>query len=396
MPCYRYKAKDIKGKVHRGDVEAEDEAALLRTLHTRGLYCFECSNRDLRPVLRPPGIRRRLLPPFCRQLSAMLRAGIPLSRALAVSYESAQDKALKENLMRLRECVHKGRTLFEAMEEMRGVFPNLLIYMVQTGEASGTLDLMLERMAEYYDREEELNGKVRTAMTYPVILFGITVLSSVFMLTAVLPQFASMMEQQELPLLTRVMMSASFGLRNHGLLYLLFLLVVIALSMGVLMIPSVRLKAGRAVLCIPLIGKLLKTVVTSRFASTFAVLYGSGVGILEAIHATGKVIGNSYVEQCLEQASDQLKRGEMLSQVLKELNVFHPVLISMVVAGEESGALDGVLADAGGYYQREAARALSQMIALLEPAMILVMALIVGSIVMAVMIPVFHMYSSML
>ena len=106
------------------------------------------------------------------------------------------------------------------------------------------------------------------------------------------------------------------------------------------MIPRVRLKADRAVLCIPIIGTLLKTVETSRFASTFAVLYGSGVGILEAIHATGRVMGNSYVEQCLEQAADGLKRGEMLSQVLAGLDIFHPVLISMVVAGEESGALD--------------------------------------------------------
>lgn len=162
------------------------------------------------------------------------------------------------------------------------------------------------------------------------------------------------------------------------------------------MIPSVRLKADRAILHIPVIGKLLRTVETSRFASTFAVLYGSGVGILDAIHASGRVIGNTYVEKCLERAAENMKRGEMLSQVLKELDVFHPILISMVVAGEESGALDTVLSEAGGYYQREAGRALGQMVALLEPVMILFMALIVGSIVMAVMIPVFNMYSSML
>ena len=396
MPRYRYKAKNLDGKVFKGVMEAADEDALLKGLRFKGLYCMDYHSMESGTKLRPVKLKGKMLPPLCRQLAAMLAAGVPLSRALAVSYESSQDRTVKETLIKLRESVHKGRTLYEAMEEMPGAFPKLLVYMVQTGGASGTLDHMLERMAESYDREEELNGKVRTAMTYPVILFCITVIASVFMLTTVLPQFASMMEEQELPWITRLMMGVSISLRNYGLYYMILIMVFIALSMGVLMIPSVRLKADRAILHIPVIGKLLRTVETSRFASTFAVLYGSGVGILDAIHASGRVIGNTYVEKCLERAAENMKRGEMLSQVLKELDVFHPILISMVVAGEESGALDTVLSEAGGYYQREAGRALGQMVALLEPVMILFMALIVGSIVMAVMIPVFNMYSSML
>lgn len=278
MPRYRYKAKDMNGRTHGGVTKAEDETALLKKLRARGLYCFDFQGRDMGTDVRPPELRRKLLPPFCRQLSAMLKAGIPLSRALEVSYESAQDAALKEDLLKLREYVHRGHTLSEAMERLSGVFPKLLVYMIQSGEASGKMDRMLNKMAEYYDREEELSGKVRQVMTYPVILLVITALSSAFMLTAVLPQFASMMEEQELPLLTRIMMGLSFSLRRHGMLYVLLLMVIIALFAGILMIPSVRLKADRAVLYIPMIGKLLKTVETSRFASTFAVLYGSGVG----------------------------------------------------------------------------------------------------------------------
>lgn len=396
MPHYRYKAKDMDGKVYKGAMEAENAEALLKVLRDRGLFCFAYHEQETGTALRLPRIKRKMLPPFCRQLSAMLMAGVPLSKALAVSYGSAQDGPLKENIMKLRERVHKGCTLSEAMEEMKGVFPNLLVYMARTGEFSGKLDEILGNMADYYDEEEELNGKIRAAMTYPVILFCITVLSSIFMLTTVLPQFASMMKEQELPLITRLMMNLSFSLRSYGLLYLLLLLVLIALSMGVLMIPSVRLKADRAVLSIPVIGTLIRTVETSRFASAFAVLYGSGVGILDAIHATGRVMGNSYVETCLEKVSEKMKAGEMLSQALKEMNLFRPILISMVVAGEESGALDKVLGEAGGYYKREAARALGQMLSFLEPAMIILMAIIVGTIVMAVMIPVFNMYSSML
>lgn len=396
MPCYRYRAKSENGKIHRGTMEADDGRALLGMLRSQGLYCYEYSSQERVHQVRPARLNQKKLPMLCRQMAAMLTAGVSLSRTLAVSFESARDKTLKETLLSLRESIHKGRTLSEAMEEMNGVFPNLLVYMVRTGESSGKLDELLHKMADYYSREEELNGKVRAAMTYPVILFTITVAAAVFMLTTVLPQFASMMQEQELPWITRLMMAVSFSLRTHGFLYVVFILILIALFMGILTRPTVRLQADRTILHVPIIGKLLRTIYTSRFASAFAVLYGSGIGILEAMHTVGRVMGNSYVEKRLGQASENLKRGVMLSQALKELDVFQPVLISMVVAGEESGSLDSVLEDAGSFYEKEAARAINQMIALLEPAMILILALIVGSVVMAIMVPVFGMYSSML
>lgn len=396
MPRYRYKAKTIEGKAVRGTKEAAEPRYLLACLKEKGLYCYEYHIENMEQSFRPPVLRRKALPPFCKQLSAMLGAGVALSKALEVSHEATEDKALKEILLCLIEHIHKGMTLSEAMECMEGVFPNLLVYMVSTGESSGRLDEILGRMAEYYRREEELRGKVRIAMIYPVILLGVTIGAAIFMLTTVLPQFASMLEEQELPLLTRVMMGVSFSLRSHGALYCLLLLILLAMVMGALTMPYIRLRADRALFRLPIVGNLLRTIDTSRFSSAFAVLYGSGIGILEAIHTTGKVMGNSYVEQCLEEAGENLKKGEMISQALKRLDLFHPVLISMVVAGEESGSLEEVLEDAGGYYEGEAARAIGQMIALLEPVMILVMALIVGSIVMAIMMPVFTMYTSML
>lgn len=396
MPRYIYKAKTMEGKVIKGTAEAAEPGYLLTYLKAKGLYCYEYHMADMEISGRPPIFKRKALPPFCRQISAMLSAGVSLSKALKVSYEAAEDPTIKETLLRLREYIYKGMTLSEAMETMESVFPNLLIYMVRTGESSGRLDEILGKMAEYYSREEELGGKVRTALTYPVILFLVTIGAAVFMLTTVLPQFTAMLEEQELPYLTRVMMSASFSLRNHGMIYFIAILILIALVLGALSIPRVRLRVDRAIFSLPFLGRLIKTVDTSRFASAFAVLYGSGIGILEAIHTTGKVMDNTYVELCLEEAAESLKKGYMLSQALKRLELFHPIFISMVVAGEESGSLESVLEEAGGYYKAEAARAISQMVALLEPVMILVMALIVGSIVMSIMMPVFTMYSSML
>lgn len=370
MPRYRYRAKSEDGRVHCGTEKADSGRALFVILKSRGLYCYEYSSLERTPSARPAKLNQRQLPLLCRQLAAMLTAGVPLSRALEVSAGSARDKTLKVTLAGLRESIHKGRTLSEAMEEMKGVFPNLLVYMTRTGESSGRLDELLHKMAGYYGREEELNGKVRAAMTYPVILFSITVLAAVFMLTTVLPQFASMLQEQELPWITRMMMRLSFSLRSRGVLYIMLILVLMALFKGILTCPFVRLQADRAVLYTPIIGKLLSTV--------------------------GRVMGNSYVEKGLVQVAESLKGGVMLSQALDELNLFQPVLISMVAAGEESGALDMVLEDAGSFYEKEAARAVNQMIALLEPAMILILALVVGSVVMAIMMPVFNMYSSML
>lgn len=396
MAKYRYKAKTIDGKVVKGTAEAAEVRHLFTFLMAKGLYCYKYNMEEAEQPCRPPVFKRRALPSVCRQLSAMLAAGVSLSKALAVIHEATEDRAQKETVFHLMECIHKGMTLSEAMESIEGVFPNLLIYMVRTGESSGRLDEILRRMAEYYRREEELSGKVCTAMIYPVILLGVTITAAVFMLTTVLPQFASMLEEQELPLLTRMMVDASFGLRNHGVLYCLLLLILLALVMASLTIPYIRLRVDQVLLHLPVMGGLLRIIGTSRFSSALAVLYGSGIGILEAIHTTGKVMGNSYVEQCMEQTGENLKRGEMLSQALKRLDVFHPVLISMVVAGEESGTLGDVLEDAGRYYEGEAARAIGQMVAFLEPVMILVMSLVVGSIVMAIMMPVFTMYTSML
>lgn len=241
MPRYRYKAKSEDGRVHCGTKEADNGRALFVMLKSQGLYCYEYSSRERTPAVRPAKLNQRQLPLLCRQIAAMLTAGVPLSRALEVSAGSAGDKTLKVTLAGLRESIHKGRTLSEAMEEMKGVFPNLLVYMMRTGESSGRLDELLHKMAEYYGREEELNGKVRAAMTYPIILFSITVMAAVFMLTTVLPQFASMLQEQELPWITRMMMRLSFSLRSRGFLYIILILVLMALFKGILKCPSVRL-----------------------------------------------------------------------------------------------------------------------------------------------------------
>ena len=396
MPQYRYKAKSMDGKVCRGRMEALTERDLLKRLEDQGLYCFGWREESKGRARRKIPLGAGLLAPLCRELSVMLSAGVPLAEILAVSGEMAGSSRLKKEILRVREEVYQGHSLSEAMESGEGTFPSLLIYMIRAGETGGELEEILRKMAEYYERQRELGGKIRTAMIYPLILFAATVFVSIFLVAEVLPQFVSLLEGQPLPLFTRILLEAGAYMGSHGAQPLLFVPVPAVLLIGIFHIPSVRLALDRAIIHIPVIGKIVKTIDTARFSQTFGILYGNGAGILEALDLTGQVMGNSYIRKSLKDVAEELKRGRLLSGSLEEADIFLPVFVSMVAAGEESGRLDQVLGEAGIYYEKEAERAVNQMVVRLEPAMILIMAIVVGGMILAVMTPVFQMYSSML
>ena len=396
MPRYRYTAKGMNGRVCKGSMEASDPADLTERLKQREPYCFRWREIEESRSSGLSPLKIRMLPPLCRQFSSMMAAGVPLGDILTVSIRAEGDKGMKKVLLRIRKAVYEGSTLSEAMEATEGIFPNLLVYMIQTGEASGRLDEILDRLAAYYSREEELAGKVRAAMTYPLILLFVTICCSIFLLTAVLPQFAAMLQGARLPALTRFMLGAGEQLRLHGGLYAAAMLILILFILSASAVTGVRLRIGRALLHIPFAGKLLKIIYTSRFASSFSVLYGSGTGILEALDIAGRVIGNEHIRLEIREACFCMEQGQSLSKALGRLEMFPPVFLSMTAAAEESGDLERIMEQTGRYYEKEAERAMNQMIALLEPAMILVMAGMVGSIVLAVMLPMFQMYSSIL
>ena len=396
MPRYRYTAKGMNGRVCKGSMEASDPADLTERLKQRELYCFRWREIEESRSSGLSPLKIRMLPPLCRQFSSMMAAGVPLGDILTVSIRAEGDKGMKKVLLRIRKAGYEGSTLSEAMEATEGIFPNLLVYMIQTGEASGRLDEILDRLAAYYSREEELAGKVRAAMTYPLILLFVTICCSIFLLTAVLPQFAAMLQGARLPALTRFMLGAGEQLRLHGGLYAAAMLILILFILSASAVTGVRLRIGRALLHIPFAGKLLKIIYTSRFASSFSVLYGSGTGILEALDIAGRVIGNEHIRLEIREACFCMEQGQSLSKALGRLEMFPPVFLSMTAAAEESGDLERIMEQTGRYYEKEAERAMNQMIALLEPAMILVMAGMVGSIVLAVMLPMFQMYSSIL
>ncbi len=233
-------------------------------------------------------------------------------------------------------------------------------------------------------------------MSYPMILLAVTAFVCIFLVSEVLPQFTSLLEGQPLPWLTRIFLGMGDYLANHGSVLLLSVLVLTILTAGIFKISSVRLAADRVLLYIPIVGKLLKTIDAARFAQTFGIVYGSGAGILEALELAGQVMGNTYIQKAIESLEEEIQRGSLLSRSLQREDIFPPVFVSLTAAGEEAGSLEQAMEAAGIYYEKETERAVSQMAALLEPAMILFMSAVVGSMVLSVMTPVFQMYSSML
>ena len=226
MALYRYNARDRENRKYKGVKEAGSEAELVKALLEDGLYCCSLKNEERTASMKHFTVPLKLLPPLCSQVSSMLAAGVPQAEILKTACKTAANREMKALLGELEEKVHKGQTLFEAMESMHGCFPKLLVYMVQTGETSGTLDHILEKMSSYYEKEVEMAGKVRTAMIYPCILFFASIGASAFLLTSVLPQFRVMLAEYELPAITRFMMAAGEHLQKDWILYCLWIPVV--------------------------------------------------------------------------------------------------------------------------------------------------------------------------
>lgn len=396
MATFDYKAKRMDGSEISGSMEAADRESLIQRIRADGLYVYKIHRTDGTGPLPLPPVRSEKLAAFCIQMSAMLTAGISVAAALDICRRSAGDKKLQNTFMELSEEVQKGQSLSQAMTDMGSVFPRFLIHMVETGETSGNLDEIFQTMSEHYEQEVELRGKVQTALIYPCVLLVVTLATTLFILTFVLPQFARMFEDGELPLLTRALMGISSVMVHDWPKMIAGLLLVLFLFLWLSGKRRFRYVADQCVLRFPVAGGLLHTLYTTRFASTFSILYGSGIGILKSLDIAGKVLGNSYAAGQLQIAATELSSGELLADVLERTGIFLPVFISMVAVGEEAGNLEQILADTGAFYHKSANAAINRLIALLEPVMIVTMAAVISLIVIGIMLPIFRMYGYIL
>ncbi len=393
MARFKYVAKDMSGKVHKGTVEAASENALTQQLREENLYLVEA--KDLNGAKKHKKLKAKQLAAFCRELSTLLASGVTLVRALdIISEQEGMNKDERDIYKDVLQDLKRGISLSDAMES-KECFPDLMIGMIRFGEGSGNLDLVTQRLSIQYEKDYKLTQQVKSAMTYPCILLVLCVAIVILIVTFILPQFQSLFDQMEsLPMITNILIAVSNFLVQKWYIALLAVAVIIALIRIIVGIPSVRRGVDWLKVHMWGFGKLFKVVYTARFARTLSSLYSSGMPLVSAVGVAAKTIGNGYVESQFDEVITMVRGGVPLSQGLREVDGLLKKLSSTILVGEESGRLDVMLDSIAETLESDAEQATKRMVTLLEPILIIFMALIVGCIMIGVMLPIYQSYSA--
>lgn len=394
MPSYKYTASGSDGKTYRGVMNASDETALNLSLRDEGKFLTQSS--EVREKQFNGKLKTMIVADFCRQLGTLLGAGVSLVRALNIitGDENLRPKtrAVYNEILRL---IKQGVALSDAMEQQAPAFPELLINMMRSAESSGNLDGTARRMAEHYEKEHKVNAKVKSAMIYPIILLVMMVVIVIFVVGYILPQFSDMFKTMgELPWMTQMVIGASDAVTNYWYLLIIgVMLIAMALRM-ILKIPKVRSGFDKFKIKMPVIGKLLRTIYTARFARTLSSLYGSGVPIMSSILTAARTVGNKYIENQFGESVQLLQQGGTLADAVRRIDGFENKLGSSIYIGEETGNLDEMLDVTADSYDYASEQAINKLVTLLEPCMLIIMGFLVGFIMLAILIPIFGSYDA--
>lgn len=400
MAMYLYEAKNIKGAIEKGKIEAENEETVAVYLRRKDCWLVSIKeegtggiNADI-DFFSKVGIKDISI--FCRQLSYTLNAGITLNRALNIVAQQTENKRLQRATTKVFEDVEKGKSLAESMKKNKE-YPDLLVNMIAAGEASGTLDSIMTRMAEYYYSEYKQWQKVKQALTYPVIVAVFAFCVVIFLAVKILPMLISniltISSKSKIPWPTRVSIGFS-NLVTHNFILMIALIIAFIILLKLAKKYSVNIEPlDRLKLKMPVIGKVNYKIVTSRFARTFGMLVSSGIPLIKSIEICMKIVGNKFIENSLEEAKEYIKKGSSIGSVFEEKKIFPPMLTEMIKIGEESGDLEDVLKKVAEFYDGEVETAVAQLTTMIEPLIIVVLAFVVGFIVLSVVLPIFQMYN---
>lgn len=391
MARFRYVAKNKEGKTLRGVTEAAGENILQQKLKEQELYLIRA--KDISSIHGHKRLSSKQLAEFCRELSTLLTSGVRIVRALEIAAdEEGLSPWVRAVYLDLLAEVRKGVRLSEAMEAQH-CFPELMLGMIRSGEGSGNMDQVTKRLSLHYERDNRLREQVRTAMTYPAVLLVMSVAVVVLIVTFILPQFEELFsEMEQLPMITEILMGISDFLVHQWYLLLFFLFVLALIWHIAQKFPAVRRNLDYLKLHLPIAGRLNKVIYTARFSRTLSSLYSSGMPIVQALRTAGGTVGNLYVEEQLEPMIAQVQSGVSLSQALKEVDGFLKKLSSSILVGEESGRLDTMLDAIALSMEEDAEEATKRLVTMLEPILICIMALVVGFIIAAVMLPIYESY----
>lgn len=385
MKSFSYVAKSQAGKEVRGTINAEDEKDFLAQTRKKGYEVLKYEEKDIGKKNTIKKFKTKDLAFCCRQLAAMLTSGLTLVKALDILSKEQPTEQAREVWQSVYENVQKGESFSSSLEMYKGVFPEFLISMVNAGESSGSLDVIMQRMSDHYAKENKMNNTIKGAMTYPIILGVLCIIIIIAMFTFIMPTFAGLYEDPaDMPPFTKAMMAFSDSLVHYWYVYILAIGGIIFAATYIMKIPATRLKWDRLIIKGPGFGPLVVKIYTARFARTLSSLYSSGIPMVECLNRSSAILSNRYIDELFENVVDEVKQGETLSASIQRTEIFDSMFCSIIFVGEEAGALDTILAKTAEYYDEEADAAVGRLVGMLEPVMIIVMGVAVCMLLLAV------------
>ncbi len=399
MPTYKYIAKDDSGQEIKGSKDAKNRDQLAGELRKEGLQVIEIQEKKslFSPGKPSGGVKLEEMVIFTRQLATMISAGIPLLEGLEILQEQQENKAFNYALGDIVDRVRSGSDFSDSLAQHPKIFVKIYVSMVKAGEASGQLDVILTRLAEYQEATAKLIREIKSAMTYPCISLSLIFAITGFLMVYIIPQFKEIFTSLgiELPPITSMLMAISDFLVNSGHWIILGFIGLIFLLVMYSKTPLGRYHLDYTKLKMPVFGSLFQKVALSRFARTFSTLIRSGVPILGALEIVGATSGNVLLEKALQVAMQNVKEGEPLAEPLGQFWVFPPMVTKMVAIGERSGALEALLEKISEFYDGQVEAAVETLTSMIEPIMIGLMGFIVGGIVLAVFLPIFKLQAQL-
>lgn len=401
MPGYSYVAVDQRGKEKRGKIDAENRDAVAQQLKKDGLFPVEIKeqgilNKDIDLSIGKK-VKPRDLSVFCRQFVSITQAGVPMKEALQMMTEQTENKWLKKATADVLLNVEKGNTLADSMAAIPDVFPPMLVNMVHAGESSGSLEMSFDRMATHFEKEAKLKATIRKATIYPIILIFAVIGVVAVMLLYVIPIFIDMFADLdiEMPALTMFVMNSSKWMTSHWYVLLAIIVGVVVAYKLIYKTTQGRLTIDRIKMKMPLFGKLTVKTACSQFARTMSTLLMSGISTIDALETTSKIVNNIHYTNAMLKAREEVMKGVPLSEPLEASGIFPPMVYHMTGIGEETGNVEEMLEKMADYYDEEVEMTTQSVLAAMEPIIILFMALIIGTLVIAVISPIASMYNGL-
>ncbi len=400
MAKFLYIATNDENKSINGTIDANDRAAVISALTKQGLHPISVKEQTVKStsvnfggLFKGGKVKSDDLVMFTRQLSAMVSAGVPLLRALNSLAEHTESEGLKKVLGGIISEVQAGAPLADALGKYPGTFSEIYVNMVRAGEAAGILDEILKRLAIQQEKNSTIRKKVKSAMTYPMVLISITVIAFFGLMLFVIPQIGKIVSDlggpdAHLPGLTLAMLGISGFMTSYWYILLPALFGGVVLILRYIRTPAGKSQFHHLVLKLPAIKTIVIKVSVARFARTFSALMGAGVAVLEALDVTARAVGNVVYEDALHDAAERVKNGETLSSVIEKNPLFPPIVSQMLAVGEETGQTDTVLVKVADFYEEEVDVAIDGLSAIIEPVMIVIMGGMVGLIAASVMMPI--------